>query len=193
MSTAPSRSAPPPPPPEEDSQGASANERLLAAAKSDNERMLEDALKELSDINQSDGLGNTALHYAIIHASTNVLELILCHDTCDVDLKNRLQGDTPLHIAVRNRWDQYEGLRLWLVQSLLEAGADTTIRNRYNEKPIDILPRADPNADPTSDDEKIRFALRQAEAEASLAISDAVVDDDDEAEVDPDDVASDSD
>lgn len=78
MSTAPSRSAPPPPPPEEDSQGASASvscqlsdwtvttstmlihdwlidERLLAAAKSDNEGMLEDALKELSDINQSDG------------------------------------------------------------------------------------------------------------------------------------------
>ncbi|KAE8539617.1 hypothetical protein D1P53_003551 [Cryptococcus gattii VGV] len=217
MSVAQSRSAPPPPPPEDDSQGASANERLLAAAKTDNEGMLEDALKELSDVNQPDGLGNTgmstrglvyvqmlmhswyaALHYAIIHASTNVLEPILCHDTCDVDLKNRLQGDTPLHIAVRNRWDQYEGLRLWLVRSLLEAGADTTspqhrIRNRHNERPIDILPRADPNADPSSDNEKIRSALRQAEAEASLALSDAVVDDDDEAEVDPDDVASDSD
>ncbi|KGB78379.2 hypothetical protein CNBG_3941 [Cryptococcus deuterogattii R265] len=193
MSAAPSRSAPPPPPPEDDSQGASANERLLAAAKTDNEGMLEDALKELSDVNQPDGLGNTALHYAIIHASTNVLEPILCHDTCDVDLKNRLQGDTPLHIAVRNRWDQYEGLRLWLVRSLLEAGADTTIRNRHNERPIDILPRAEPNADPSSDNEKIRSALRQAEAEASLALSDAVVDDDDEAEVDPDDVASDSD
>ncbi|KIR32522.1 hypothetical protein I352_04947 [Cryptococcus deuterogattii MMRL2647] len=184
MSAAPSRSAPPPPPPEDDSQGASANERLLAAAKTDNEGMLEDALKELSDVNQPDG---------IIHASTNVLEPILCHDTCDVDLKNRLQGDTPLHIAVRNRWDQYEGLRLWLVRSLLEAGADTTIRNRHNERPIDILPRAEPNADPSSDNEKIRSALRQAEAEASLALSDAVVDDDDEAEVDLDDVASDSD
>lgn len=67
------------------------------------------------------------------------------------------------------------------------------IRNRHNERPIDILPRADPNADPSSDNEKIRSALRQAEAEASLALSDAVVDDDDEAEVDPDDVASDSD
>ncbi|WVQ87928.1 hypothetical protein IAS59_001659 [Cryptococcus gattii] len=193
MSAAPSRSAPPPPPSEDDSQGASANERLLAAAKTDNEGMLEDALKELSDVNQPDGLGNTALHYAVIHASTNVLEPILCHDTCDVDLKNRLQGDTPLHIAVRNRWDQYEGLRLWLVRSLLEAGADTSIRNRHNERPIDILPRADPNADPSSDNEKIRSALRQAEAEASLALSDAVVDDDDEVEVDPDDVASDSD
>lgn len=67
------------------------------------------------------------------------------------------------------------------------------IRNRHNERPIDILPRADPNADPSSDNEKIRSALRQAEADASLALSDAVVDDDDEAEVDPDDVASDSD
>lgn len=67
------------------------------------------------------------------------------------------------------------------------------MRNRHNERPIDILPRADPNADPSTDNEKIRSALRQAEAEASLALSDAVVDDDDEAEVDPDDVASDSD
>lgn len=31
------------------------DERLLAAAKTDNEGMLEDALKELSDVNQPDG------------------------------------------------------------------------------------------------------------------------------------------
>ena len=82
----------------------------------------------------------------IIQASTNVLEHILCHDSCDVDLRNRLNGDTPLHIAVRQRWEGMQGLRLYLgecsrpkckkspyelislfvtVESLLEAGADT--------------------------------------------------------------------
>ncbi|WWD16894.1 hypothetical protein CI109_101326 [Kwoniella shandongensis] len=196
MSSAPPppRAAPPPPPEEEDhEQGASANERLLAAAKSDNEGMIEDALLELKDINYTDGLGNTALHYAIIHASTSVLETILCHETCDVDLPNRLQGDTPLHIAVRNRWEEHEGLRVYLVGSLLEAGADTTIKNRYNQRPIDLLPPSNPSADPESDDERIRAALRRAEAEAMITASGDVVDEDEEAIIDPDDVASDSD
>ncbi|GFZ43009.1 hypothetical protein JCM24511_00727 [Saitozyma sp. JCM 24511] len=178
MSAAPTRSAPPPP--EEDDRGASANERLLAAAKNDSEEMLEDALSELEDINYADG---------VIHASTSVLEPILCHDSCDVDLRTRLQGDTPLHIAVRQRWEESPGLRLYLVESLLEAGADTTIRNRHNQKPIDLLP---PSADPESDDDKVRKALRRAEAESLVADKGDVVDEDDDI-IDPNDVASDSD
>ena len=43
------------------------------------------------------------------------------------------------------------------------------IRNRYNEKPIDLLPRPDPSADPQSDDEQVRAALRKAEAESMVA------------------------
>lgn len=38
---------------------------------------------------------------SIIYASTTVLEHILCHEQCDVDLQNKLQRDTPLHLAVR--------------------------------------------------------------------------------------------
>ncbi|WVN84871.1 uncharacterized protein L203_100007 [Cryptococcus depauperatus CBS 7841] len=180
------------PPPQEE-MGASAHERLLAAAKADNEDMLLDALNSIEDINQPDGLGNTALHYAIQHASTNVLETILCHETCDVDLRNRLQGDTPLHIAVRNKWEESPGLRLYLVKNLLEAGADTTIKNRHNQKPIDILPpitTAPGTRDP--DNEETRAALRKAEAEAALGVGDDLVEEDD-GHVDPDDIASDSD
>ena len=43
------------------------------------------------------------------------------------------------------------------------------IKNRYNEKPVDILPRYDPSADPNSDDEQVRAALRKAEAERMIA------------------------
>ncbi|ORY26072.1 ankyrin repeat-containing domain protein [Naematelia encephala] len=195
MSKAPPRSAPPPPPPEEEDEdaGASPNEVLLAAAKSDNEGMLESAIEKVEDINFADGLGNTALHYAIIHGSTSVLEHILCHETCDVDLRNRLQGDTPLHIAVRQRWEDAPGLRLFLVQSLLEAGADTKIRNKYNERPIDLLPPSYGASDPESDDEKVRAALRKAEAEELFADEGDVVDEDDDDIVDPGDIASDSD
>jgi hypothetical protein len=65
------------------------------------------------------------MRHSIINASTTILDPLLCHDTCDVDLRNRLNGDTPLHIAVRQRWEEFEGLRLFLVENLLEAGADT--------------------------------------------------------------------
>jgi hypothetical protein len=50
------------------------------------------------------------------------------------------------------------------------------IRNRHNERPIDLLPPSYPGADPESDDEKIRAGIRRAEAEAALGASGDVVD-----------------
>ncbi|WVR04157.1 hypothetical protein IAU60_001156 [Kwoniella sp. DSM 27419] len=190
MSAAPARSAPPPPPPEDDT-GASPQERLLAAAKHDNEEMMNQALLELEDVNYVDGLGNSALHYAIMNASTGILELLLEHEECDLDARNRLHGDTPLHIAVRNKWEEHEGMRLFLVGSLLESGANTKVKNRYNQRPIDLLPPSHESADLNSDDERIRAAIRRTEAEEMVAWSGDVAEEDDM--VDPDDVASDSD
>ena len=63
--------------------------------------------------NCSRGFPLTADH-SIIHASTSTLDPILCHDSCDVDVRNRQNGDTPLHIAVRQKWEDNEGLRLFL-------------------------------------------------------------------------------
>ncbi|RSH87657.1 uncharacterized protein EHS24_000170 [Apiotrichum porosum] len=190
MSTAPSRSAPPPPPPQEE-DGASANERLLAAAKTDNEELLESAFNQLDDVNFVDGMGNTAVHYAVMNGSTDVLEHILAHDSCNPDIRNRLAGDTPLHIAVRNKWEDHPGMRLYLVGSLLEAGADQLIKNRHNERPADALPQWHAGVDPEADDEKVRSMLRRAAAETMVASSGDVVEEDDI--IDPNDVASDSD
>lgn len=44
-------------------------------------------------------MGNTPLHYACQNVAINVLPEILELET-DVDLKNKLKGDTPLHVAV---------------------------------------------------------------------------------------------
>lgn len=54
--------------------------------------------------------------------STTVLEHILSHEDCDVDPINRLERATPLHLAMR--LDDAEA-RLYVVESLLDAGADT--------------------------------------------------------------------
>lgn len=52
----------------------------------------------------------------------------------------------------------------------------SSTKNKYNERPIDLLPPSYPGADPESDDEKIRSAIRKAEAEAALGDRGDVVD-----------------
>lgn len=179
---------------EQDRDGASPNERLLFSAKQD----LEELFLEVEeaggyDINFKDGLGNTALHYAVINLSPNVLELILEHEGADVDLINKL-GQTPLHCAVQIELSKP---RLLITQSLLEAGADPRIRTtKTKEKPIDILmarlkgeARGDGGEGGKDNDELIKL-LKQSEADMNLD-EDDIVNDDDDGDVGSDDVASD--
>lgn len=53
-----------------------------------------------------------------------MLEHILSYDNCDVDLQNRLDGDTPL-LSVIKSLKLESDIRNTIVESLLEAGADT--------------------------------------------------------------------
>lgn len=63
------------------------------------------------DVNFQDGLGNTALHYVAAQGSSSVLEELL-EEPVDVDLHNRLDGNTPLHEAIARLKD--EDLRNWI-------------------------------------------------------------------------------
>ena len=60
---------------------------------------------------------------SVLYRSTDVLEHILSHEDCDVDPVNRIDKATPLHIAVQI---EEPDLRLYICESLLEAGADTS-------------------------------------------------------------------
>ncbi|GBE77606.1 ankyrin [Sparassis latifolia] len=152
------------------SEGASNNERLLAAARQDNEDMLLDVFESGNfDINFQDGLGNTALHYAASHGNLTVLEHILSHEDCDVDPVNRIEKATPLHLALAHPDAE---LRMAVVESLLDAGADTTIKNKNGETASDLV---------SPDDSEIRALIRNAQAGAAISRDD-VVDDEDEGE-----------
>lgn len=87
----------------------------------------------------------------------------------DVDIPEKRDGDTPLHLAVRI---QHEEARNWVVRTLLEAGAralidcatisrmlthvliilischlegaDPRIRNKHKELPVESLPADSP-------------------------------------------------
>ncbi|KAK0185156.1 ankyrin repeat-containing domain protein [Armillaria mellea] len=148
--------------------GASNNERLLAAARTDNEDLMMEVFSEGGfDINFQDGLGNTALHLAVSNGSTDVLEHILSHEDCDVDPINRIEKATPLHLAVKLEHPQ---LRKHVVDSLLEAGADTSIRDKFGETALDLVP---------SEDTEVRALFRKAQAQASISQDDIASDDED--------------
>ncbi|TDL26411.1 ankyrin [Rickenella mellea] len=152
-----------------ESDGASNNERLLAAARSDNEEMLLEVFEEGGfDINFQDGLGNTALHYSASKGYVELMEHVLSHEDCDVDPINRLEGATPLHLAVQI--DEPE-LREHVVESLLEAGADTSIRDKNGDTVLDIVP---------VQDVKIRELIRKSQAQNSISKDDVVREDDDD-------------
>lgn len=151
------------------SDGASPNERLLAAAKQDSEEMILEVFEKEGtyDINYVDGLGNTALHYAAQYGSTDCLEHILEQDGCDVDIQNRLEKATPLHLGVRI---EDEELRHYVVASLLDAGANPKIRNKFGQTPMDML---------QDDDEHTREIFRKAAASATMIAAGDLVDEDD--------------
>ena len=60
--------------------------------------------------------------FSVSHGSTDVLEHILSHDECDVDPINRVERATPLHLTVKI---ENVELRRYVIDSLLDAGADT--------------------------------------------------------------------
>lgn len=89
----------------------STDERLLHAAKQDDDNLMDEVFEEADklvedgstfDINYKDGLGNTALHYAVKNTSITILDSLLSYDNADVDPQNRLEGDTPLHLVMRD-------------------------------------------------------------------------------------------
>lgn len=163
---------------EDNAEGATLNERLLYAARNDDTEILseifETAEKERKrrifnfNIDFQDGIGNTALHYAALHGSLDVLnELLEYGEGCDVDPTN-IQDETPLHLAVKHEEPE---LRAFMVDSLLDAGADTSIKDKDRQVALDYVPE---------DDKETRNAFRRYDAIRSISAADIVPDDDDE-------------
>lgn len=156
---------------------ASPNEQLLFAAKTDSSELLESifANEGTYDVNFQDGLGNTALHYASQTPSPTALELLLEHDGTDVDLKNRLEGATPLHLAVKL---ENEAARQGVVEMLLDAGADPRIKDKSGCVPAEYL-----NVESSETDAAIQRSLAIATAELTVGLDSAdIASDDDDGE-----------
>ncbi|KAK3846202.1 MAG: ankyrin repeat-containing domain protein [Linnemannia gamsii] len=163
-----------------DDGGASNNERLAAACKEDNLDLLEEVLEadaSTFDVNHTDALGNAALHYAARHGSTGCLEILLYYDGIDVNVINRLEGETPLHKAAAYSDPE---IALDMAQILVNGGASTKLKNKLKQTPADKAP-SDTHAEVKEFLENVALAsmvdLRDIPAEDSD--SDGVASDDD--------------
>ncbi|KAI8068499.1 ankyrin repeat-containing domain protein [Gongronella butleri] len=111
-------------------EGASNNELLLAACRNDQEDVVEELLESGSvDIGYTDGAGNTAAHLAAKAGAIGCLEHLVNLDEIDLNVKNRMEGYTPLHYAVEFQQEHVE-MAIAMVDILLQGGADPKIENR---------------------------------------------------------------
>jgi len=72
--------------------------------------------------------------------STEVLEYILTHEDCDVDPVNYILKQTPLHLAAQLEDPK---LRQEVVESLLDAGADMSIKDKSQSTALDYVAETD--------------------------------------------------
>ncbi|CAL9736697.1 hypothetical protein MOSE0_K05600 [Monosporozyma servazzii] len=129
-------------------EGASLSEQLLDASRRNNDDLFETIVESVGGnreklaalINGShDPMGNTAFHLCCQYGSWEVLDKILDLDAdLEVDPRNKRDGDTPLHVAVRYAVEEPEH-GTFIAQNLIEVGADPRIRNNNGQKPADLI------------------------------------------------------
>ncbi|CAF9913953.1 MAG: hypothetical protein GOMPHAMPRED_008070 [Gomphillus americanus] len=134
-------------------EGASPRELLFESCRRNNPALLQTILSTLSAVktaelinNSRDGIGNYPLHVAAQYGSFEVLDHLLDQEDVEVDPVDRMEGDTPLHKAVRwanANWDeddrQQREAGVLLVELLIDAGADARVRNKGKLKAVELV------------------------------------------------------
>ncbi|CEP14017.1 hypothetical protein [Parasitella parasitica] len=167
-------------------QGASPNEQMLSFCRNDQEEDLIKLFEEKGvlnedgegkcDLSYTNGVGNTAAHIAAESGSIGCLET-LANEGINLDIRNKLRGETALHLAVKHAVDDPE-MAYTMVEFLLECHADPAITDCDGLTPVQ---RINPKFE----------AIKSLFHRASIDIDDSDIPNDDE--VDDDGSASQSD
>ncbi|KAM3454303.1 hypothetical protein MY5147_001250 [Beauveria neobassiana] len=125
---------------EEEHEGASPKELLIEACRRDNTDLLTQVLAGRSDeeiarlLNRTTTvMGNHLYHEAASRGNYDIIDLLLDQPNFECDPVNRLEGDTPLHSAIRWINGEPPAQRAFgaaLVEMMLEAGSNPRLRNK---------------------------------------------------------------
>ncbi|KAM7201894.1 hypothetical protein V8F20_004602 [Naviculisporaceae sp. PSN 640] len=124
----------------EEHEGATIQERLIEACRRDNTSLLSELLSSVSPSSIPDLLNNTTTvmgnhlyHEAASRGNYDVIDMLLDQDGFECDPINRLEGDTPLHSAIRWINSEPPAQREFgnaLVEMMLEAGSNPRVKNK---------------------------------------------------------------
>ncbi|KAK0632216.1 hypothetical protein B0T14DRAFT_532725 [Immersiella caudata] len=127
-------------PPEEEHDGASTSEILIEACRRNNTDLLFSLLADKPDpeiaqlLNTTTTvMGNHLYHEAALRGNYEVIDALLDQPGFECDPTNRIEGDTPLHSAIR--WINSEPAEQRefgnaLVEMMLEAGSNPRVKNK---------------------------------------------------------------
>ncbi|KAI0154264.1 ankyrin repeat protein [Xylariaceae sp. FL1272] len=131
-------------------RGASVKERLVEACRRDNVDLLHEIISqcksdaEITDLlnNTTSVMGNHLYHEAALQGNYDIIDTLLDQPDFECDPINRVEGDTPLHSAIRWINSEPPAQREFgnqLVEMMLEAGSSTRVKNKNRLTPIMLV------------------------------------------------------
>ncbi|KAI1379723.1 hypothetical protein F4677DRAFT_441924 [Hypoxylon crocopeplum] len=135
---------------DQEHEGASVKEQLIEACRRNNVDLLNEIISncksddEISDLlnNTTTVMGNHLYHEAALQGNYEVIDTLLDQPNFECDPTNRIEGDTPLHSAIRWINSEPPAQRDFgnaLVQMMLEAGSGTRARNKARLTPAQLV------------------------------------------------------
>ncbi|KAI0119491.1 hypothetical protein F4814DRAFT_412174 [Daldinia grandis] len=136
-------------------EGASVKERLVEACRRNNVDLLHDVIsncksdQEISTLlnTTTTVMGNHLYHEAALQGNYEIIDTLLDQPDFECDPLNRIEGDTPLHSAIRWINSEPPAQREFgnaLVQMMLEAGSSTRVRNKAKLTPYQLVDPSNP-------------------------------------------------
>ncbi|KAL8326066.1 hypothetical protein RB597_009058 [Gaeumannomyces tritici] len=136
-------------------QGASVQERLIEACRRNNVDLLTEVIEETNDDDKMADLlnntrtvmGNHLYHEAASQGNYEIIDMLLDQHGFECDPVNRVEGDTPLHTAIRWINSEPPAQREFgaaLVEMMLEAGSNTRVRNKGGLTPLQLVDPSNP-------------------------------------------------
>ncbi|WEW55254.1 hypothetical protein PRK78_000683 [Emydomyces testavorans] len=147
-----------------DEDGASPRELVVEACRRDQPHLLDELKDKFAEKTKeeiaalfnevTDSMGNHALHICAMYGSYDAMDWLFDIEGFECDPQNRIEKDTPLHLAVRYANEKDIKLGLAMVKMMLDAGCDPRVRNKSGKKPIDFtIPQY----------KEVKLALQKAE------------------------------